>query len=290
MTKQAYYKYDEERQAKELAIESFIVEYVKGVRQEDPGLGGNKLWLMYRKEFDHDYAVGHNKFAVIISRNGLNIRQRRRKVPRTTDSDHDLPKYPNLVRHLLATRAGQIIVSDITYQGIVQKDGTIKFCFIHIVTDAYTHQILACVVSDTLKAKHSVKALKIALKSLSDCNPGIRPYHHSDRGVQYASGAYTKLLKANGYQISMTESGNPKDNAIAERVNGILKNELLAGRVFHSRQELEKAVGQAVDFYNNKRPHMSNNMLTPMEARKCEGVLEKKWKCFRDKYLTPIVA
>lgn len=271
-------------------MESFIVEYVKEIRQKDPGLGGKKLWLIYRKEFDHDYAVGHNKFAGMLSRNGLNIRQRHRKIPKTTDSEHDYPKYPNLVRDLLPTRAGQIIVSDITYQPVIQKDGSVKFCFMHIITDAYTHQILACVVSDTLEAKHSVKALKIALKSLSGCNPGIRPFHHSDRGVQYASGAYTKLLTTNGYQISMTQSGNPKDNAIAERVNGILKNELLAGRVFYSKQELEKAVDQAVDFYNNKRPHMSNNMLTPEEARNCEGVLEKKWKCFRDKYLIPIGA
>ncbi len=110
--------------------------------------------------------------------------------------------------------------------------------------------------------------------------PGL--IHHSDRGVQYASLAYTDILKANGIRISMTECGNPKANAVAERVNGIIKNELLMGMSFSSVEEVREAVRTAVDFYNNECPHMSLDWRTPAEAALCSGELEKKWKNYRE--------
>ena len=105
--------------------------------------------------------------------------------------------------------------------------------------------------------------------------------HHSDRGVQYASADYIAILRHNGILPSMTEDGNPKDNAIAERVNGIIKNELLQGMRFSSIQEVRKAVATAVHFYNNERPHMSLDMLTPVQAGEMQGPIRKRWISYR---------
>lgn len=273
---------------KDICIERFVVDFVNDVRKDAPKIGGVKLWSMYRDKFDRQYSVGHNKFADMIARNGLSVRCKRRKSPRTTDSSHDLPKYPDLIKNLIPTRSGQIIVSDITYQPIKQLDGTVKFCFIHLVTDLYSHEILGHVVSPTLEVKYSIQALKQALVVLADRNPGIVPYHHSDRGVQYASILYTTLLKKHNYRISMTQSGNPLDNAVAERVNGILKEEFLSMKVFKDIRKVRRAVEKAVWFYNNRRPHMSNDMLTPAQAALREGILDKKWKSYKEKYMIPI--
>ena len=114
--------------------------------------------------------------------------------------------------------------------------------------------------------------------------------HHSDRGVQYASFAYTDILKSRGIRISMTECGDPKDNAVAERVNGIIKNELLKDMAFHSIEEVKAAVADAIDFYNHERPHMSLDWKTPAEAALCSGELKKKWVSHREKFLKQEVA
>ena len=129
----------------------------------------------------------------------------------------------------------------------------------------------------------------MALGRLGD-NPAIDLIHHSDRGVQYASYDYTRLLKKHNIKISMTECGDPKDNAVAERVNGIIKNELLMGMSFFSIEEVRKALEVAVDFYNNERPHMSLDWKTPAEAALCAGELEKKWKSYREIAIKSLVA
>ena len=114
--------------------------------------------------------------------------------------------------------------------------------------------------------------------------------HHSDRGVQYASYAYTDLLKAGNIRISMTECGDPKDNAVAERVNNTIKNELLLGMTFFSIEDVRRAVKAAVDFYNNERPHMSLNWQTPAQAALCTGEIEKKWVSYREKAIKDLAA
>lgn len=286
---QAYYKHDN-TQMRKIADEAFVVEFIKRIRGRDPGIGGGKLWRMYQKEFGRDHSVGYNRFYDIIERHGLKVRKRRRRT-RTTDSGHDYPTYPNLVKDLIPIRPNQLWVSDITYI-VVYVDGNTgeyKFCYLSLVTDYYTKEIVGWCVGETLEAKFAIEALNMAMGRLvKDTDYDI--IHHSDRGVQYACYAYTGTLRARGIRISMTECGDPKDNAVAERVNGIIKNELLMGMTFHSVEEVKKAVALAVDFYNNERPHMSLDWKTPAEAALCTGELKKKWVSHREKFIKQEVA
>jgi transposase InsO family protein len=278
---QAYYKHGNSLLRK-LAEEAFVVEFIKRVRQKDPGIGGGKLWKMYKREFGDDHCVGYNRFYDIIERHNLKVRKKKRRA-KTTDSDHDLPLYPNLVKELIPLRPNQLWVSDITYMVVYlnAETGEYDFCYLSLVTDYYTKEIIGWCVGETLEAKFAIEALNMALERLGG-NPATDLIHHSDRGVQYASYAYTDILKEHKIRISMTECGDPKDNAVAERVNGIIKNELLMDMAFFSTEEVKQALKIAIDFYNNERPHMSLDWKTPAEAALCTGELEKKWKSYRE--------
>jgi transposase InsO family protein len=267
---------------RKLAEEAFCVEFIKGVRQKNRGIGGGKLWQMYKREFGDEHSVGYNRFYDIIEKYGLKVRKKKRRA-KTTDSDHDLPLYPNLVKELIPLRPNQLWVSDITYMVVYlnAETGEYDFCYLSLVTDYYTKEIIGWCVGDTLEAKFAIEALNMALSRLNG-NPAEGLIHHSDRGVQYASFAYTDILKKNNIKISMTECGDPKDNAVAERVNGIIKNELLMGMAFFSIEEVRKALKVVIDFYNNERPHMSLDWKTPAEAALCTGELQKKWKSYRE--------
>ena len=267
---------------RKLAEEAFCVEFIKGVRQKNRGIGGGKLWQMYKREFGDEHSVGYNRFYDIIEKYDLKVRKKKRRA-KTTDSDHDLPLYPNLVKELIPLRPNQLWVSDITYMVVYlnAETGEYDFCYLSLVTDYYTKEIIGWCVGDTLEAKFAIEALNMALSRLNG-NPAEGLIHHSDRGVQYASFAYTDILKKNNIKISMTECGDPKDNAVAERVNGIIKNELLMGMSFFSIDEVRKALKVVIDFYNNERPHMSLDWKTPAEAALCTGELQKKWKSYRE--------
>lgn len=281
VSKQAYYKHDD-RLMQRLAREAFVVEFVKDVRRKDPGIGGNKLWLMYTRCFGEENRVGYNRFYDIIEQYGLKVRKRKRRVS-TTDSRHDLPLYPNLVKSLIPTRPCQLIVSDITYVPLWTDpiDGEYKFCYLSLVTDYYTKEIIGYSVGDTLETKHTLKALEMALGHYEG-NDLSGLIHHSDRGVQYASYAYTERLRGHGIGISMTENGNPKDNAVAERVNNTIKNELLKGMSFFTVDEVKAALRTAVEFYNNERPHLSLDGMTPCQASRTTGEIQKNWISFRE--------
>lgn len=281
VSKQAYYKHDD-RLMQRLAREAFVVEFVKDVRRKDPGIGGNKLWLMYTRCFGEENRVGYNRFYDIIEQYGLKVRKRKRRVS-TTDSRHNLPLYPNLVKSLIPTRPCQLIVSDITYVPLWTEpiDGEYKFCYLSLVTDYYTKEIIGYSVGDTLETKHTLKALEMALGHYEG-NDLSGLIHHSDRGVQYASYAYTERLRGHGIGISMTENGNPKDNAVAERVNNTIKNELLKGMSFFTVDEVKAALRTAVDFYNNERPHLSLDGMTPCQASRTTGEIQKNWISFRE--------
>ena len=286
---QAYYKHGD-TDLRKLAEEAFCVEYVKRIRQKDRGIGGGKLWQMYRKEFGDVHSVGYNRFYDIIEKYSLKVRKRKRRA-KTTDSDHDLPLYPNLVKELIPLRPNQLWVSDITYMVIYlnAQTGEYDFCYLSLVTDYYTKEIIGWCVGETLEAKFAIEALEMALGRLGG-KPAEDLIHHSDRGVQYASYAYTDILRKHNIKISMTECGDPKDNAVAERVNGIVKNELLQGMSFFSIQEVRKALKAAIDFYNNERPHMSLDWRTPAEAALCTGELKKKWTSYREKTIKSLAA
>ncbi|MEI3443999.1 MAG: DDE-type integrase/transposase/recombinase [Bacteroides thetaiotaomicron] len=195
-----------------------------------------KLWLMYRNEFGTSQAfVGRDCFCAILSKYKLTIRKRFR-APRTTDSSITCHTY--LTRTLLLEHPDQLWVSDITYITIWLPDGSYVFCYLSLVTDAYTKR--SGDGGDTLGSCYTVEALEMAVRRIAAKEiKGL--IHHSDRGVQYASADYIAILRHNGILPSMTEDGNPKDNAIAERVNGIIKNELLQGMRFSSIQECQKS-------------------------------------------------
>ena len=283
VSKQAYYKHPADKQLHRLAQESFVVEYVKEVRHKAPGIGGGKLWMMYNRRFGATWHVGFNRFYAILERHGLKLRRRKRRTV-TTDSRHGLPVYPNLVKELIPDAPCQLIVSDITYivYWMNPTTGEYTFCYLSLVTDYYTKEIVGYSVGETLEARYPQEALKMALrhykgKDLSNL------IHHSDRGVQYACYEYTHQLEENQIRISMTESGNPKDNAVAERVNNTIKNELLGGMTFLNVSQVRDAVKAAVDFYNNERPHWSLDGMTPAEASRCKGELKKRWISYRER-------
>ena len=237
---------------------------------------------MYRQRFGAKNRVGYNRFYDIVEQYGLKVRKRKRRVS-TTDSRHDLPIYPNLVKDLIPTRPMQLVVSDITYMDLWTNpiDGESEFCYLSLVTDYYTKEIVGYSVGETLETRYTLEALEMAVRHYGKDNlSGL--VHHSDRGVQYASYAYTQRLKQLGISISMTESGNPKDNAVAERVNSTIKNELLKGMHFCSIGELKAALKVAVEFYNNERPHWSLDGMTPKQARGLKGEIRKRWKSYRE--------
>ena len=261
------------------AQESFAIEYVKRIRSKAPGIGGLKLWYMYRRDFDGNNPVGRDRFAYIIDRYGLKVRKKFRK-PKTTDSSHGLPTYPNIVKDLIPTRANQLWVSDITYITVWLDEYHYAFCYLSLILDAYTEEIVGWSVGPTLETAYPVEALKMALKRI-DGMKEINLTHHSDRGCQYASYEYVRLLEKQHIKISMTESGDPKDNAQAERINNTMKNELLKDIRFVCIEDVKSAVSCAVDFYNNERPHMSIDMMTPAEAALHEGEIAKRWRSYR---------
>lgn len=264
---------------KYMAQEAFALEYIRGVRAKDPGMGGKKLWFMYKRDFPEEASLGRDRFEAVIDKHGLKVRKRIRK-PKTTDSTHGLYTYPNLVKEYIPLAANQLWVSDITYIVIWTDEDKYEFCFLSMILDAYTEEIVGYSVGETLKTTYPLKALEMALLRLND-GDGRHLIHHSDRGVQYASSDYIDLLKSRKIQISMTESGDPKDNAQAERINNTIKNELLKGYRFKDIEQVRQAVRAAVEFYNTERPHMSIDMRTPVEAYLCSGELVKRWKSYR---------
>lgn len=278
VSRQAYYKQDESSVLRRRAVEGFIVGFVKSVREKDPGIGGVKLWHMYLREFPPEARVGRDRFMSVVCGNGLKLRTKPRR-PHTTDSSHGLPVYRNMAKGLIPSRPDSLWVSDITYIPYRSSEHDSSFCYLSMVMDAYTEEIIGWSVGDTLDTRYPLEALRMALRRISGRR--VELIHHSDRGCQYASREYTGLLADRGIGISMTESGDPKENAQAERINGTMKNELLQGMRFFSVDEVRRAVAQAVRFYNLDRPHMSLDMMSPAQAAACRGELRKRWKSFR---------
>ncbi len=217
---------------------------------------------------NHGLGMGRDAFFDLLRENGLLIRKRRRK-PQTTDSRHWLKKHPNLVEEFIPTGPNQLWVSDITYIKVGNQ-----FVYLSLITDAYSRKIVGFYLSEGLTAEGCIKALKMALKTLPENH---RLIHHSDRGVQYCSTVYVNLLIKNNIRISMTQTGDPLDNALAERVNGILKDELMEEK-YLSYAFAQQQVAIAISVYNHHRPHSSVDMLTPAEAHLRTGKLQRRWK------------
>lgn len=234
VSKQAYYKARKEpTDETKVLVEEIIVKYCEDVRQKDPNIGGKKLWFMFCRQFPKELHVGRDRFADILSDNHLKLRQKKRK-PRTTDSRHNLPTYPNLIKDVIPSRPYQVWVSDITYIPIKVSDWESGFAYLSLITDAYSHEVMGWRLGRDLSNRPALQALSMAFRIANErgvdiCNGGL--VHHSDRGVQYASKEYVEKLRSARIGISMTECGDPKENAIAERINSTLKNEILDKRM-----------------------------------------------------------
>jgi putative transposase len=279
-TRQAFYGHQKEIEQGVFESELVIQEVLKH-RVLQPKCGTRKLILMLQSfMLLHHFNLGRDALFSLLREHNLLIRKRKRKAV-TTWSKHWLKKYPNLIKLFVPMAANILWVSDITY--VVVAD---SFAYLSLITDAYSHKIVGFYLSKTLEAKGTILALKTALKNCTNTNNLI---HHSDRGVQYCSAAYVKILQENNINISMTENGDPLENAIAERVNGILKDELLQEK-YGTFEEAQKSVARSISIYNSIRLHASCDMLTPNEAEKKTGVLKKHWKSYYKKYNPEMVA
>jgi transposase InsO family protein len=238
-------------------------------------MGTRKLHGKLLPFFDmHGIKLGRDGLFDLLSANYLLVRRRRRTV-KTTNSFHWLRKYTNLIKGFEPTVPNQLWVSDITYWKIAEG----RYVYISFITDAYSHAIIGYHVANTLEAVESVQALQMALSSLGE-ERHLQLVHHSDRGIQYCSHEYVKLLKRNNIKISMTESGDPLDNALAERINGIIKGEYLDMYEVSNIEQAKTLLGDVVNLYNTDRPHMSISNLTPKQVHESSQSLktERKWK------------
>jgi putative transposase len=269
-TRQAFYQQKVRMEGEVLRSELLLREVAK-YRTKQMRLGVRKLYLL-TSEFrsEHGITAGRDAFFRLMRDEGLLVRKRRLKKPRTTFSCLWMKRYPNLAKDFVPLAPNQLWVSDITY--IRLRAG---FGYLSLVTDAYSRKIVGYHVNRDLSAKGCVSALRMAIANNPEREGLI---HHSDRGLQYYSTAYMKTLGPD-IRVSMTEKSDPLENAIAERVNGILKDELLEQR-FGSLAEAGREVANAVSTYNHLRPHMSIDMLTPAVAHTQQGPLKRHWKSY----------
>ena len=250
LSKQAVHNYAKRQEQFNNQLSDLIVQ-VDELRKEHPGCGVEKMYKTLSPEF-----MGRDKFIEIFMSLGYRVKKVKNYI-RTTIPSH--LRYPNLIEGMLVTRPNQVWQSDITY---IYING--KFYYIVFIIDVYTREIISYNVSDNMRKESNIKALNKAIKSRDLSNQGL--IHHSDRGSQYTSSEYLNILKKHNIQISMGMKA--QDNAFAERVNGIIKNEYLKLWIINDFNELKTKLKKAVNHYNNKRIHNSlPDKLTPKKFK-----------------------
>jgi putative transposase len=255
----------------QLLKDEIILQMVMEIRTSLPRIGTRKLLhLLTPRLAEHKLEVGRDYLFELLATHKLLVRSRKRKAV-TTDSRHWMRKYSNLTGELTVVRPEQLWVSDITYIRL-----TNGFAYLSLITDAYSRKIVGCHLSKTLAAEGCIAALQRALAARS--YPAHSLIHHSDRGVQYCSKQYVELLDDHKIASSMTENGDPYENALAERVNGIIKGEFNLYSSAVGFEQTSLLVDQSIKAYNELRPHASCDYLTPHEAHQQSGVLNKRWK------------
>lgn len=234
------------------------MKMVQAVRKRMPHLGTRKLHEVLRGKFKAEgLRIGRDKLFSILGQEDM-LQKRRKRYVQTTDSKHWLRKYPNLIKGMPITRKEQVWVGDITY--VRTTEG---FCYLSMLTDAYSRKIVGSAVSSSLSSDICVAALQEALRTRETKD---RLIHHSDRGLQYCSKEYVSILQSNDIDISMTENGDPYENALAERMNRTIKEEFLGEHRFSDRMFLAMVVRESVGIYNRERPHLGLRMRTPEEV------------------------
>lgn len=267
-TPQAYHKHNK-KQFIEHYNEGLILQEIDLIRKHQPRCGGRKLFIMLTPFFkQHNISIGRDKFFDLLKRNKLLVRKTKRNVY-TTMSKHHYRRYPNLVKGFTPLKAHELWVSDITYIPLKER-----FAYLFLITDAYSRKIVGYHVSDDMKVSSATVALK---QALAQKPPETIVIHHSDRGIQYCSNEYVSLLNEHNAMISMTESGDPLENAIAERVNGILKTELISS----SYSDIHAAsihISRCITIYNHRRRHSSLNWQLPAVVHEQKGPQIRRWK------------
>ena len=246
-----------------------VIELVESIRIQMPKIGTRKLYFMLEEELKQ-LQVGRDMLFRILKANHMLIHPRRRYHV-TTNSHHRFKKHKNLIENVVPEKPEQIWVSDITYVGNRQNP-----MYLALVTDAYSKQIMGHDLSNSLDVSGTLRALKMAVKKRKYKNNIIT--HHSDRGLQYCSNEYQDLLKRSKINCSMTESYDPYANAVAERVNGILKGEFIGYKKQWSLQTMGELVKNSIEIYNEKRPHFSCYYRTPKQMHQQNEVKIKTYK------------
>jgi len=249
--------------------QGMMLEQIGRIRKLQPRCGGRKLYVELQGFFkQNNIIIGRDKFFDMLRKNKLLVRKHKRNVY-TTMSKHHFRRYPNLVKDFVPQKAHELWVADITY--IPLKN---RFAYLFLITDAYSRKIVGFHVSDDMKVSSATLALK---KALAQKPVETIVIHHSDRGIQYCSTAYVQLLQENNAHISMTQSGDPLENAIAERVNGILKTELIS-HYYDTIDNASKHIARCITIYNYRRRHSSLNWQIPHEVHQQKGPQIRRWK------------
>ena len=236
------------------------------MRRSMPRLGTRKLQYLLKQE---QVFIGRDRLFKELRNEGLLV-MKRRKYTITTNSKHHLRRYPNLIKDVNLTHPEQLWVADITY--LDTRGGNL---YLHLVTDAYSKRVMGYELCGNMEAASTLKALQMAVKNRQYKNPLI---HHSDRGLQYCSRIYTNYLIENDISISMTENGDLYENAVAERMNGILKAEFGLSEQMDDLTDASKQTNQSILTYNNLRPHLSCRMLTPIQMHGQRTIKLKTYK------------
>jgi len=278
LTRQAYYQ-SKNRVEKDLIEQEILLDKIGDIRKDHKRLGGRKLFFKLETFMDeHNIKMGRDAFFDLLRDNKLLIKQRKRHHV-TTNSNHWMKKYPHLIKDIEPIGPNHVWVSDITYWKT--KGG---HYYISFITDAYSRKIVGYHVADTMEAIESATALKMAIKTLKISAKGL--IHHSDRGSQYCSSMYVNILKKEGIKISMTENGDPLENAIAERINGIIKGEYLFDYLIKTLLNAKEVLKSVVKLYNEDRPHSSIGNAVPSKVHNNDTDIEIKrlWKNYYQPY------
>lgn len=271
-TRQAYYKSSKQAEKKQTR-HGEILAYVRQQREEQPKIGTYKLQHMLRKE--KQLEVGRDALYKLLRANNLLIRRRKKYRPATTNGDGS-SIYPDLRKELQIDRINQLWSSDITYFALVE--GAARHCYATFVIDEYSHLIVGFTVAKTMTAVDTLEALQMAVRLQSPTEEQALIFH-TDRGSQFKSTLFQNYLRNHGIQSSMTKDGKPSDNPVSERLNGIIKDELLDRDVFDNYEQAVQLIGTAVRIYNTRRPHLSCDLMTPQEAhQEGNGPLRKLWR------------
>ena len=279
ITRQAFYQHSWDQSSRQTKHD-LILGKIREIRTMHPVMGTRKLLCLLEPFLaEHDIKIGRDALFNLLSANKMLVRKRKRKIS-TTQSRHWLKKYPNLTKGWYPKKPLQLWVADITYVPLKRSH-----LYLSLITDAYSHRIMGYQIADTLHGIHTTRALQMALTHYEMTPDQL--IHHSDRGLQYCNSEYVNLLEEHKIKISMTENSDPLENPIAERINGIIKEEYLKHYSISNRSQAMILLDTIVCRYNQQRPHQSIKMLTPETVHTNKLLVNRQWS--KQKHLSNIV-